>query len=118
MPTAAANLAVDPDEKHVEEAHCSECNKPISAIPNWYAQVRVKFTCDACRQKSPRLATAPPAFAAGGPAVAVVAVVAPVIADDPDAALDPDALDPEAEADLDEDVEAEADEADEVPAEE
>ena len=115
MSTATANLAVDPDEKHVEEAHCSECNKPIAAIPNWYAQVRVKFTCDACRQKSPRLATAPPAFAAGGPAVAVAA---PVIVGDPDAALDPDALDPDAEADPDEDVEAEADEADEVPAEE
>ena len=53
-------LTVDPDEKNVEEVHCSECNTPIPAIPNWYAQVRVNFTCDACRQKSPRLAAPAP----------------------------------------------------------
>ncbi len=117
MPTATATPIVDPDEKHVEEVHCSECNAPIPAIPNWYAQVRVNFTCDACRQKSPRLATAPPAFSAGGPAAVVVA--APVVADDPDAALDEAALDPEADAeDLDLGEEAEADEAEEPVAEE
>ena len=55
-------LTVDPDEKNVEEVHCSECNTPIPAIPNWYAQVRVNFTCDACRQKSPRLTAAVPAL--------------------------------------------------------
>ncbi len=107
MPTAAANLAVDPDEKQVEEVRCSECNKPISAIPNWYAQVRVNFTCDACRQKSPRLATAPVTFASSG---AAVVAATPAAADDPEAALDPEA-DVE---DLDLGEEAEADEADEA----
>jgi hypothetical protein len=43
------------DEKQVEEVHCAECNAPIPSIPNWYAAVKVRFTCDNCRQKSPRL---------------------------------------------------------------
>ena len=43
------------DEKVVEEVHCAECGVPMTAIPNWYATVRVKFTCDTCRQKSPRM---------------------------------------------------------------
>ncbi len=54
FPALAAN--VEPDERVVEEVHCSECGLPISTIPNWYANVHVKFTCDLCRQKSPRLA--------------------------------------------------------------
>jgi hypothetical protein len=56
FPALAAN--VEPDERVVEEVHCSECGLPISTIPNWYANVHVKFTCDLCRQKSPRLAAA------------------------------------------------------------
>lgn len=116
MPTAVTLPAVDPDEKHIEEVHCSECNRPIPAIPNWYAQVRVHFTCDACRQKSPRLATAPVTFASNGPAVAAAT---PVVTDDPEAVLDEAALDPEADAeDLDLGEEAEADEAEEPVAEE
>ncbi|GAB4464694.1 MAG: hypothetical protein OHK0029_34880 [Armatimonadaceae bacterium] len=56
MPTQiAAN--VEQDERVVEEVHCSECGLPIPTIPNWYATVNVKFTCDACRQKGPRLGT-------------------------------------------------------------
>ena len=55
MSTATLNTgAVDPDERIVEEVHCIECGVPISAIPSWYANVNVKFTCDNCRQKSPR----------------------------------------------------------------
>lgn len=54
FPALAAN--VEPDERVVEEVHCSECGLPIPTIPNWYANVHVKFTCDLCRQKSPRLA--------------------------------------------------------------
>ena len=50
---------VDPDEKVVEEVHCVDCGAPIPAIPAWYAQVRVRFTCDTCRQKSPRLSALP-----------------------------------------------------------
>jgi hypothetical protein len=50
----------DPDERVVEEVHCSECGVPIPAIPGWYAQVNVRFTCDTCRQKSPKLAAPVP----------------------------------------------------------
>jgi hypothetical protein len=49
--------SVDQDERVVEDVHCSECGLPISTIPNWYASVNVKFTCDSCRQKAPRLGT-------------------------------------------------------------
>ncbi|HVK02507.1 MAG TPA: hypothetical protein VM490_03480 [Armatimonadaceae bacterium] len=49
------------DERVVEEVHCAECGVPMTAIPNWYATVRVKFTCDTCRQKSPRMNAAAPA---------------------------------------------------------
>lgn len=67
--TAAPTLEVD--ERAVEEVHCSECGMPISAIPAWYANVNVKFTCDSCRQKSPRLSpTLPSAEAAETPRVA------------------------------------------------
>jgi hypothetical protein len=54
-------VMTDPDERIVEEVHCSECDVPISAIPGWYAGVNVRFTCDACRQKSPKIAAAPAA---------------------------------------------------------
>jgi hypothetical protein len=46
-------------ERHVEEAHCADCGKPMPSIPGWYAGVRVKFSCDTCRQRSPRAAAAP-----------------------------------------------------------
>lgn len=107
MTIATRTPLLDADEKHVEEVHCSECNTPIPAIPNWYAQVRVNFICDACRQKSPRLA------AVGAPLAGAVVVPAPVAvaaADDPETALDEAALDPEADVDLEID-EAEPDEA-------
>jgi hypothetical protein len=55
------------DERVVEEAHCAECGAPITAIPSWYADVAVKFSCDNCRQKSPRLAAAVPAHEADAP---------------------------------------------------
>jgi len=57
MTTATA--PIEQDERAVEEAHCAECGVPISAIPSWYANVAVRFSCDNCRQKSPRLAAAP-----------------------------------------------------------
>jgi hypothetical protein len=70
MSTTAATVlntgAVDPDERIVEEVHCIECGVPISAIPSWYANVNVKFTCDTCRQKSPRLGQPAPASLADG----------------------------------------------------
>jgi hypothetical protein len=43
------------DERIIEEVHCMECNTPISAIPSWYANVNVRFTCDVCRQKSSKV---------------------------------------------------------------
>lgn len=45
----------EPMEQVVEEVHCVDCGVPMPTIPNWYAGVKVKFSCDACRQKSPRL---------------------------------------------------------------
>ena len=97
---------VEPDEKVVEEVHCVECNAPIPAIPAWYAQVRVKFTCDTCRQKSPRLAAALPTAALGTERVAAVA-------DDVEPGLDDVALDPEIADDLDVDEPDTDDTADE-----
>lgn len=56
MTTIPRGTVVDEkDERAVEEAHCTECNVPMAAIPAWYANVRVRFTCDSCRQKSSRL---------------------------------------------------------------
>jgi|GEM_PF-987123 hypothetical protein len=97
--TANPNVgAVDPDEKVVEEVHCAECGVPMTAIPNWYATVRVKFTCDTCRTKSPRgVASAP-------------VPVAPVV--DTDSAVDVD-LDTEEEDDA-EDADVALDIEDEV----
>lgn len=56
--TAATVETTDQDERAVEEVHCIECGVPMSSIPGWYAGVRVKFSCDACRQRRPTL-TAP-----------------------------------------------------------
>jgi len=92
---------LDPDEKFVEEVHCSECNKPITAIPNWYAQVRVKFICDDCRQKSPRLVAAAtlPAAAAVPPDETTRIAEVGEVGDEVEAAID-DVIDPELDAEL------------------
>ena len=60
-----------PDERIVEEVHCSECGVPIPAIPGWYANVNVRFTCDTCRQKSPKLAAPVPPVDADSPRAAL-----------------------------------------------
>jgi hypothetical protein len=39
----------------LNEVTCFECNKPISAIPPWLAGAKVKFQCEECRQKHPRV---------------------------------------------------------------
>ncbi len=39
----------------VHEVSCFECNKPIAAIPTWLAGANVKFQCEECRQKHPRI---------------------------------------------------------------
>ncbi len=39
----------------LSEVHCAECNKPISSIPAWLSNAKVKFQCEDCRQKHPRV---------------------------------------------------------------
>lgn len=103
---AAASTAIEePDELAVEEVHCTECNAPMSAIPSWYANVRVKFACDACRQKSPRLTAAVPALDGA------VRPEASALDEDADAATD----DTDAETD---DVDIELDDAEPAAEEE
>ena len=46
-------MAVSEQELH--EAACRECGKPIRTIPLWLADANVKFQCEECRQKHPRV---------------------------------------------------------------
>jgi hypothetical protein len=43
------------EEQHLKEVICCECKKPISTIPAWLAGAKVKFQCEECRQKHPRI---------------------------------------------------------------
>ena len=43
------------DDMTISEVTCFECNKPISSIPPWLAGASVKFQCEECRQKHPRV---------------------------------------------------------------
>ena len=43
------------EELTLNEASCCECGKPISTIPSWLADAKVKFQCEECRQKHPRI---------------------------------------------------------------
>lgn len=43
----------------LNEVVCCECSKPISSIPAWMADAKVKFECEDCRQKRPRIAGMP-----------------------------------------------------------
>ena len=43
------------DDMTISEVSCFECNKPISSIPPWLAGASVKFQCEECRQKHPRV---------------------------------------------------------------
>lgn len=107
---ASSALTIDPDERHVEEVHCSECNVPIPALPNWYATIKVKFTCDACRQKSSRASTAAAA------ALAEAKTQTGLSASGEDADLEAAIDDPDADGELeieDADTEAEAEAAEE-----
>ncbi|MBC8102773.1 MAG: hypothetical protein H7Z41_09325 [Cytophagales bacterium] len=107
MSTAPASVlttgGVDPDERIVEEVHCIECGVPISAIPSWYANVNVRFTCDTCRQKSPRLGQPVAAADSDGPRSTDGAIGLDA---DPDLAIDDAEID-DAELGVD-DTEAEA----------
>lgn len=40
------------DEFEVKEVRCAQTGVPIAAIPNWYANVHVKFVSDHARSKS------------------------------------------------------------------
>jgi hypothetical protein len=37
------------------EVLCCECGNPIPSIPTWLTTASVKFECEECRQKHPRL---------------------------------------------------------------
>ena len=43
------------EELVLNEAACCECKKPISSIPSWLCDAKVKFQCEECRQKHPRI---------------------------------------------------------------
>jgi hypothetical protein len=43
-----------PSDLELNEVRCSECAKPIPAIPQWLSDVKVRFQCEECRQKHPR----------------------------------------------------------------
>lgn len=39
----------------LNEVTCNECGKPSASIPSWLSSARVKFQCEECRQKHPRV---------------------------------------------------------------
>ena len=43
------------EDTTLNEVQCYECAKPISSIPPWLAGAKVKFQCEECRQKHPRV---------------------------------------------------------------
>lgn len=43
------------EDTTLHEVACYECSKPISSIPAWMAGAKVKFQCEECRQKHPRV---------------------------------------------------------------
>ncbi len=43
------------EDMTLNEVTCCECGKPISTIPTWMAGAKVKFQCEECRQKHPRI---------------------------------------------------------------
>ena len=43
------------EDTTLSEVQCFECGKPISSIPPWLAGAKVKFQCEECRQKHPRV---------------------------------------------------------------
>lgn len=47
------------NDLELNEMRCSECQKPIPAIPQWLSDVKVRFQCEECRQKHPRGANVP-----------------------------------------------------------
>ena len=43
------------EDMTLSEVTCFECGKPISSVPPWLAGAKVKFQCEECRQKHPRV---------------------------------------------------------------
>ena len=37
-----------------EVVFCNECHKPVKSVPTWLNDVKVRFTCETCRQKHPK----------------------------------------------------------------
>ena len=50
-PPARPNLT----DLSLQEVHCFECGKPIPSIPSWLSDAKVKFQCEECRLKHPRI---------------------------------------------------------------
>ena len=91
---------IDADERVVEEVHCIYTGAPIPSIPSWYANVNVRFFCEAAKAKSPALAAVP--LDVASPSVALEdGDVEPALDDIDDAELDLDdaELDPDADTD-------------------
>ena len=40
------------DERPVEEVYCAETGVPLTAIPNWYASVNVRFVSNAAKKQA------------------------------------------------------------------
>lgn len=49
------------EDMTLNEVRCCECDKPIPTIPQWLSGVQVKFQCEECRQKHPRVPGIPDA---------------------------------------------------------
>lgn len=43
------------DDLTLNEVSCCECGRPIPSIPPWLAGAKVRFQCEECRQKHPRI---------------------------------------------------------------
>jgi hypothetical protein len=41
-------------ETPLTQVRCSDCDRPISSIPNWLSGAKVNFQCEECRQRHPR----------------------------------------------------------------
>lgn len=63
-----------------EVVYCNDCMKPVKSVPAWLSDVKVRFTCETCRQKHPKAV-------AGYEAIATVRT-----SRDEDAIDDPDLL--------------------------
>ena len=43
------------EETTLVEVLCFECRKPIPTVPSWLSNAKVRFHCEECRQKGPKV---------------------------------------------------------------